>query len=134
MENILSSKEIEIFLNHFNHKELEQIRNLLYLGYYNLNNIYDEIIKILDKVELDKPDGPKRYKTKIHNLNNKELLFLDMLIDSASFSNIEEIDEYIESKDEDYKYSNTSYIPKEYDRDIIEDLIIKEKDKRKIKE
>jgi len=134
MENILTSKEIEIFLNHFNHKELEQIRNLLYLGYYNLNNIYDEIIKILDKVELDKPDGPKRYKTKIQNLNNKELLFLDMLIDSASFSNIEEIDEYIESKDEDYKYSYTSYIPKEYDRDIIEDLIIKEKDIRKIKE
>ena len=134
MENILTSKEIEIFLNHFNHKELEQIRNLLYLGYYNLNNIYDEIIKILDKVELDKPDGPKRYKTKIQNLNNKELLFLDMLIDSASFSNIEEIDEYIESNNEDYKYSYTSYIPKEYDRDIIEDLIIKEKDKRKIKE
>ena len=134
MENILTSKEIEVFLNHFNHNELEQIKSLLYLGYYNLNNIYDEVIKILEKTEIEKPEGPKRFKSKIEKLNNKELLFLDMIVDSASFSNIEEIDEYIESKDEDYKYNNTSYIPKDYGRSIIEDVITLEKEKRKIKE
>ena len=137
----LSSEEIEVFLNHFNLSELNQIKNLLNIGYYNLGNIYNDIISICDKVEQNKTLNQSKskisLKTKIEKLNDKELMFLNNIVDNASFSNIEEIDDYIDSENgEEYEkvFNNTSYVPCNDGRYLIETILFNELEKRKIKE
>ena len=133
----LTSKEIETFLSHFDLIELNQIKNLLNLGYYNLGNMYQDILKIYNKVEekkvLDDTDTKEDLKSKIESLNSKELIFLGKILDMASFSNISEIDEYIESKDIDNVFDNTEYIPSDKGRIFIEKVLTQVLDKRKIK-
>lgn len=133
----LTSKEIETFLSHFDLIELNQIKNLLNLGYYNLGNMYQDILKIYNKVEekkvLDDTDTKEDLKSKIESLNSKELIFLGKILDMASFSNMSEIDEYIESKDIDNVFDNTEYIPSDKGRIFIEKVLTQELDKRKIK-
>ncbi len=125
----LTSKEIEAFLNHFDLVELNQIKNILNLGYYNLGNIYNDLFKICEKVEEDKLirrnntniKKSSNIKFKIEKLSDKELIFLNTIVSLSNLSNMEEIDEYLNSA-------------KEYVPTYIEDTLFNEIEKRKIKD
>ena len=125
----LTSKEIETFLNHFDLVELNQIKNILNLGYYNLGNIYNDLFKICEKVEEDKLirrnntniKKSSNIKFKIEKLSDKELIFLNTIVSLSNLSNMEEIDEYLNSD-------------KEYVPTYIEDTLFNEIEKRKIKD
>lgn len=119
----LTSKEIETFLRHFDLVELNQIKDILNLGYYNLGSMYNDLFQICEKIEKEKylsNNKISRIKSKIEKLNDKELIFLNTIVDIASLSNMEEIDEYLDS-DRDYVPIN------------IEDTLFNEIEKRKIK-
>ena len=115
---MLTQEEIEKFLNHFNVKELNKIKDYLDLGYYNLGNIYNEIIEIYNKVEMSKYPNPNERNniiSKIEKLNKKELEFLYEIIEASSISNISEIDDYV---------------PIDDNRDNIEEVLLSELERK----
>lgn len=103
----LSLDKIENFFNKFNFDEICYLKSLVYkLKFVIEEEDYENLLRLVEFIEIKKIKenniGEVRICSKMEELSMEELYFLSKLIDSASYSNLYQIDEYIE-EDEDIK-------------------------------
>lgn len=103
----LSLDKIEDFFNKFNFDEICYLKSLIYkLKFVIEEEDYENLLRLVEFIEIKKIKendiGEVRICSKMEELSMEELYFLSKLIDSASYSNLYQIDEYIE-EDEDIK-------------------------------